>query len=180
MRILSVCSKEEVYRHWEQVDRFKNCPHVAVWRKRIWSPLPADIRWYNAEIEDEDLKRIFIISSDEWCCLSRTFKLMDVAGEVAKRADNEIVCRIHDLIGRFKENPESLDRKLTMVSPSFEGNFTVIDGNKRAVVLHSIGELAGNRIYLGISEKIVDYRWAERAMSDPNTAKNLYDAAHTN
>jgi hypothetical protein len=164
MRILSACSKEEVLGHWKQVDRFKNCPHVALWRKKIWSPLPANTRWYNAEIEEKDLERIFIISSDEWSCLSQSFKLVDVVRGLEKEKDTEIARRVVDLIGMLRKNPHSLDRKLTLVSPSLEDNFTMIDGNKRSIALCNIGKLIGNRIYLGMSTKITDYPWAERAM----------------
>lgn len=164
MRILSACSKEEVLNHWKQIDSFKDCPHTASWRKKIWSPLPTNTRWYDAEIEEKDLERIFIISSDEWSYLSRSFKLINVVGELKKETDTEIARRILDLIEMFRRNSHNLDRKLTIVSPSLEGNFTIIDGNKRSIALFKIGKLIGNRIYLGISTKIIDYPWAERAI----------------
>jgi len=87
MRTLSACSKEDVFSHWKQVDSFKNCPHVTSWRKRISSPLPTNTRWFKAEIEEKDLEKIFIISSDEWSSLSRSFKLVNVAGEFRSHYD---------------------------------------------------------------------------------------------
>jgi len=173
VRILSACSKEDVYGHWNQVDSFKNCLHAASWRKRIWSPLPTNTRWFNSEIEVKDLERIFIISSDEWSSLDRSFKLISVAERFEKKVDSDIACRILDLVDRFKEDAVSLDRKLTMVSASLKGNFTIIDGNKRAVALHKIGKLAGNRVYLGISANITEYRWAKQAMHSQDTGGNL-------
>jgi len=37
--------------------------------------LPKDIQWYLAEVEAEDLEKIFIISSDDWKTITPKFKL---------------------------------------------------------------------------------------------------------
>jgi len=60
----------------------------------------------------------------------------------------------------YEENINGLDRKLILVSPSHTGNFTIIEGNKRAVALLSMNKLVGNQIYLGISKQILRYLWA--------------------
>lgn len=154
--------REDVLSHWEHVDNSKNCPHVAFWRERMWEPLPTNIRWYEAEIEKKDLERIFIISSDEWCQFSKSFKLIDVARAISKDADSTIARAILDFTERFSRESDTLDSKLTIVSPSLNGDFTVVDGNKRSIALYNIDKLVGSNIYLGISTLIVNYPWAKR------------------
>lgn len=68
----------------------------------------------------------------------------------------------------YEENIDSIDRKIILVSPNIEGNFTILEGNKRAVALQSINRLTGNIAYLGISDWIKEYGWANYA--------NLYRA----
>lgn len=164
MRTLRECSSKAVLNHWEQVDSSKSCPHATLWRKRIWAPLPTNIRWYEAEIEKKDLERVFIISSDEWSCFSRSFRLTDVAREISKHPDSNIARTIFDLIERFRKGSDNFDKKLTIVSPSLNGDFTVIDGNKRLIALHSVDALAGSTVYLGISTMITNYPWAKRVI----------------
>jgi hypothetical protein len=175
MKIQRRCFKGEALTHWKQVDRLKECPHKAVWRERIWAPLPTNMEWYKAEVEEKDLERIFVISSNEWSDLSRSFRVVDISEKVAENTDNEIACEILGLTGKLRENPESFDRKIIMVGASFEGNFTLIDGNKRAIALNKVGKLIGNNIYLGISPKITSYRWAEQAMLSQKSIRNLHD-----
>ena len=64
---------------------------------------------------------------------------------------------------KYEEDIDSIDRKFILVSPSIDGNFTILEGNKRAVALQSINRLTGNHVYLGISKQIRDYVWARYA-----------------
>jgi catalase len=60
----------------------------------------------------------------------------------------------------YQQNINGLDRRLVMVSPTQEGNFTIIEGNRRAVALQSISKLVGTQVYLGISYNIANYEYA--------------------
>jgi len=61
----------------------------------------------------------------------------------------------------YEQNLNHLDRTFIFVSPTIKGNFTIIEGNKRAPALLSLKKLVGSQVYLGISPKIRDYCWAK-------------------
>jgi hypothetical protein len=88
---------------------------------------------------------------------------VDVAQGFTKENSTDIANKIREFTEILQENLTYLDSRLIIVSPSLKGNFTLIDGNKRAVALYRIGRLVGNRAYLGISPDVVNYRWASRA-----------------
>lgn len=74
--------------------------------------------------------------------------------------------KVNDILAKkriYQSDIGGLDRRLILVAPSIEGNFTIIEGNKRAVALLIIGKLVGNQIYLGISNEIRNYIWARHS-----------------
>ncbi len=73
--------------------------------------------------------------------------------------DDEKVRDIKEKKRIYQNNIDALDKKFVFVSPSIEGNFTIIEGNKRAVALQCLGKLVSNEIYLGISNDIRKYVW---------------------
>lgn len=155
MKIIRKCEQNEVWNHWKRVEGFPKDN----FRSDIRDPLPRDIQWYLAEIEKEDLERIFIISSDDWKTITNTFRLLDVVGSLNRDMDDDKIRNILQKKMIYQNDINGLDRKFILVGPSTEGNLTIIEGNKRAAALQSIGKLVGNRIYLGISNGIRNYVW---------------------
>ena len=133
---------------------------ITQWRNDIRDSLPSNIKWFVAEIEEKDLEKTYIISSDDWKNLTQTFKLLDVVDALNKGLNDDKIKNILAKRSIYESNINGLDRKFTLVSPSTEGNFTIIEGNKRAVALQSLNKLVGNQIYLGVSNKINNYWWA--------------------
>ena len=63
MRIIKRVNQSEVFSHWEKVEK------ISIWsRQDIVFPLVAygDLVWSLAVIEDADIEKIHICSSDDW------------------------------------------------------------------------------------------------------------------
>ncbi len=88
------------------------------------------MQWFLAEIEKEDLEKIYIISSDDWLEFTPTFKIHDAVNSLGK-VDEPHVENILKKKKMFEKGIDLLDRKFLLVSPSIIGNFTIIEGNKR-------------------------------------------------
>lgn len=155
LKIVKNCSANEVWSHWRRVEGFSN-PYF---RWDVRGILPSNIESYFAQIEEKDLEKMFFISSDDWKKLSETFRLFDVVDAI-DHVDDEKVKNILDKEEIYQKDIDALDRKFILVAPSIKGNFTIIEGNKRAVALQRLGKLVGNQIYLGISNGIKEYWWA--------------------
>ena len=117
-----------------------------------------------AEIEEKDIERIFIISSDDWRNITQSFRLLDTVKSLNSLKDDGKVKNILAKKAIYQRDIDSLDRRFILVSLSVNGNFTIIEGNKRALALLSMNELVGNQIYLGVSSKIRNYVWARYSL----------------
>jgi hypothetical protein len=153
------CSETEVWDHWKKVEKVP--VQVIKWRWDIRGPLIDRLGWFLAEIEESDLEKIYIISSSDWIKITPSFKLLEAVANLEKEIDDEKIENIKIKRSIFQNNIDGLDRRLFLVSPTVKGNFTIIEGNKRAVALQSIGRLVGTRIYLGISPLIENYGFAQ-------------------
>ena len=165
MRFLAAVSQPEVWQHWKAVENFDKDD----FRSDIRSPLPGDLTWSHCSIESADLERLFIITSGDWTEISGgTFRVADVAARLDLPRMNADTLRIsNDIKGKMEylEGGGELDTKLIAVSHDSElrGPFTFIEGNRRSVALHRLGQLEGTSIYVGLSSSIVDYPWAKAA-----------------
>lgn len=176
MKIVGSVAQDEVWDHWFRTENYARHESltgeslrqaIENWRSDIKQPLPSDIRWHEAVLEQTDVSRLFIISSDDWSDISRrTFLVSSVAESLNETFSNEDSLRISSDIKRklcFLESGGTLDTKLILVSDKVVGPFTIIEGNRRAVALRCLNRLAGTRIYLGISRGITDYGWSRYA-----------------
>jgi len=159
MRIIQECTFDEVVAHWRDVEQWR----VPISRTDILDPLPDDIRWHEAELQTADLDKIFIISSDDWRTITDSFRVNDTVDILDSGLQDDKITIINRYRACFEKKLNSKYRRLILVSPSFEGNFTIIEGNKRAVALSSINELRGTHVFLGVSSEIEHYVWARYA-----------------
>jgi len=158
MKLIKEVKQEEVWNHWKRVERIHET--TIWWRSDIRHPLPRNLKWYLAEIEEKDIEKIFVISSDDWKTLTATFTLSEATEVFNKGIADEKVGNILAKKKIYQNNLDGLDRRFILVAPSINGSFTIIEGNKRAVALLSMNKLVGNQIYLGISREIRNYHWA--------------------
>lgn len=159
MRIIRECPQEEVLNHWRTLYNYR----TVFFRCDILEKLPNDLQWYEVKIEEEDLDNLYIISSGDWAVagITITFKVVEVV-DFLKRgiSDDRIMPNILAKKRKYEDNINAIDKKFILVSPTLEGNYTILDGNKRAVALQSIDRLVGNVVYLGVSENIRKYALA--------------------
>ena len=152
----------EVMEHWHKYENDR-CPNF---RADIRDHLPTDILWYLCEVQEEDIERLFIISSDDWTDISkRSFQVVHVARrrtdlQSSNKDTKRIAQNIDDKIA-YIESGGQLDTLLIAItdSPSLYGPFTLIEGNKRAVAFARQNTLAGSLFFVGYSPCVVDCVW---------------------
>lgn len=176
MKLLEQVEQALAWDHWfkiEKEDRYHSLSGDALqaeidkWRSDIKSPLPNDLQWYKAEIEEGDLNHIYMISSGDWSEISnKTFLALNVSENLNAQTQNDNTIRISKDIKQkisFLENGGCFDTKFVAVSHNNQGPFTLIEGNRRAVALIWLNNLIGTRIFLGISKQVKSYKWARYA-----------------
>lgn len=167
MKKLQEISQEEVWQHWKRVEGFD----YPDFRNDIRSPLPEDLTWYLAEVEEEDIDRLFIISSSDWTDITGgTFRVADVVKRLQRQSSNSDTQRLSEDIQKkimFLDAGGELDTKLIAVThcPELTGPFTFIEGNRRSVALCARLDLVGRRIFVGTSPAIKHYTWAKKSFS---------------
>lgn len=167
MKKLQEILQEDVWRHWMRVEGFA----YPDFRGDIRGPLPGDLAWYLAEIEDKDVDRLFIISSIDWTDITGgTFRVTDTVGRLHLQSSNPDTQRLSKDIRKkmtFLDVGGELDTRLIAVTncPELTGPFTLIEGNRRSVAFCAREELVGRRIFVGVSSAIRDYRWAKKSFS---------------
>jgi hypothetical protein len=151
--------EDEVWKHWRAVDQIPD--EIVNWKTEVRGKLPNIVAWFRSKIEKDDLDKIYIISSDDWKVLVQSFKLVDAVKSLEENQQTSLGESILETKKAYEKNLNGLDRVLVFVAPTIRGNYTIIDGNKRAVALLSLKKLIGLQVYLGISPKIRDYYWAK-------------------
>lgn len=159
MKMIREIKQKEVWDHWKTVEGFSNDD----FRSDIRGKLLQDMEWFLAKTQKEDLSRIYIISSDDWredkIC-SPDFKLITAISNY--KASNCNIGKYKDIREKeviFRNNIDALDKKLIFVAPTQKGVFTIIEGNKRAIALGSLGSFNNLGVFLGVSDSIKDFVW---------------------
>lgn len=167
MILLKEVEQSEVWEHWKKVENFSSDD----FRSDIRGPLPKDLKWHLAEIEKEDLDKMFNISSTDWTDISAgTFKVLTVVSRINSESDNPDTERIRkDILEKleFIKKGGVLDTKLIAVTSNtdLKSPFTFIEGNRRCVTMCANNSLIGNQIYIGISPEITSYSWAKKSVT---------------
>jgi hypothetical protein len=160
MKVFNSISEQAVWNHWRVVEHYSNTD----FRKDIRGKLPKNMIWAKAEIEDKDLDKLFIISSDDWKDISAgTFSVNNVVKNIFTQSDNKDTQRISKNIQdkiKYITDGNKLDTALFLVSQTPNGPFTIIEGNKRSVVFSLMDTIVGCNAFLGVSPEINKYWWA--------------------
>ena len=161
MQFIKTVSQVEVFSHWEAVEK------RSIWeRSDIVFPLVAydDLEWSLSKIEDTDVEKIYICSSDDWLTEGLCypdFKLTTAIENYKK--SNFSYGKYLDIKAKediFEKDNNGLDTKLILVADNPAGPYTLIEGCKRSVALGKLNKLVGLEIYLGISFGIKSYVWS--------------------
>lgn len=166
MKLLKQVDQNEVFNHWENVENINISQGD---RSDIVSPLLSydDLQWNLTNLEEADLNKIYIISSDDWMtdkvCVP-DFRLTTAIKNYQNSTKSQ--GKFADILAKeqiFKSNSDILDTKLILVSLNQEGPYTLIEGNKRSVALGNLGKLVGLEVYLGSSPSIKNYVWSRHS-----------------
>lgn len=162
MEIIRECSKEEVLDHWRKLYNYR----TIFFRCDILEKVPNDLKWFEVKITEEDVDNLFIISSDDWgyAGITDTYKVVNVVDYLQRGiSDDRIMPNILEKKRMYEIDIDAFDKKFILISPTLEGNYTILDGNKRAVALQSINRLVGTVVYLGVSESVSKCVWTRYA-----------------
>ncbi len=165
MRIIRQVSDDNVWQHWMKVEGHQKSD----FRADIRDPLPNSLRWYIAKIEEGDISKLFIISSEDWTEISNgSFRVQEVANRINIKNGNKDTQRISSDIKRkleFTRGGGILDNFLIAVTDSLklDGPFTFIEGNRRSVTFVINSTIIGCEIFIGISPDIRGYKWASQS-----------------
>ncbi len=186
MRLVKDVTQDEVWSHWFRIERYESYKsltgqildqEVKQWRSDIKRPLPPDIRWHEAVIEQGDMGSLFIISSDDWAHISRNnFLANSVADNLDAAFSHKDSLRISSDIKQklsFLESGGTLDTRLIIVADKITGPFTIIEGNRRSVALLRRNELVGTVVYIGISRNMTDFCWSRYSYRSDTANKEL-------
>lgn len=167
MKIINTVTQGEVFSHWEIVE------NRSIWqRSDIVFPLVAygDLQWNLAEIEDLDVNKIYICSSDDWLtegvCYP-DFRLITAIENYKK--SNFSYGKYADIKAKesiFANDPNGLDTRLILVADNTSGPYTFIEGCKRSIALGNLNKLIGIKVYLGSSPHIRNFVWARYMYGD--------------
>jgi len=153
MRIIKQVIQDEVFNEWKRICKVETIPS---WLN-MNETYPEFVQWYLSEIERKDIRKIYIISSDDWQKLSLNFRLLDVVRTFRGATIPE------NHVEDIREKQKVLDKlefKFVYVAHKITGPFTIIEGNRRSVALQDLNKLVGTQIYLGISKEIQNFLWA--------------------
>jgi hypothetical protein len=163
MRPIEKVSQDTVWEHWRQVEGLDSL----ITRSDILDTLPKDLQWYRCIIQPIDIRRLYVISSQDWHHISgRTFRVLDAARNIENNSGDikplHIIENIREKV-RFIKSGGELDRGLITItdSPSLSGPFTIIEGNRRSVAFACCRMLSGNTVFVGTSPGVVDCTWAK-------------------
>ncbi len=167
MNKIKTVTQREVFNHWELIEK------RSIWqRSDIVFPLVAyaDLSWSLTEINNADINKFYICSSDDWrtegLCFP-DFKLVTAIENYKK--SNFSYGKYADIKAKediFAKDLNGLDTRFIVVADNTSGPFPVIEGCKRCIALGNLNKLTGNEVYLGISPNIKTYVWARHMYED--------------
>lgn len=169
MRLLTTINRDRVIKYWGD-----NEGQLLQYRGEIINKLPGDICWYLAKIEESDINKICVISSDDWAAITfKTFLLKNVdrfttaCDAYTTSISRDIERNLAFLYSRDKKMSPKRKKLILVGETIVNGPFVIIEGNRRAAALFIAKFLVGRIICLGISKKIKEYHWARYTMYAP-------------
>lgn len=116
---------------------------------------PRDAKWYKAQIEEHDIKEMFLISVEDFRELSQGTWTLSSSCE---KYSTDYYDKNHTpRFERLKEIKDTFDTQLILVSDTTSGPFTIIDGNHRAVLLQLERRLVGTNVFIGVHPKFREF-----------------------
>ena len=103
-------------------------------RGPMWRELPADTKWFEVELNDEDLARIRFFPRAQWRRIAQgNFYLKDVVERIRQKLEesshDDFSCKLHFLSGALQRN--LMNPTVLLIGIDDTGPLTILDGNHR-------------------------------------------------
>ena len=155
-------------------------------RGHMWRELPEDTRWWEAQLELDDLPRIRVFPRAQWRRVSNgSFLLSDIVHRIrSEEFDGKVrdfIAKVHSL--SYQLRIESERTCVILIGVDDNRPMTILEGNHRlaAACLASAQLLEHRfRVLVGLSPRMVESCWYETNLSNlwryaRNRVRNLYD-----
>lgn len=156
-------------------------------RGHMWRELPADTKWFEVELEIDDLEKIHVFPRAQWRKLSNgSFCITEIVERVRngghRNAGNAVIAKIQQLRYRLNANQETHGAVL-LIGLDDKSPLTVLEGNHRltAGLLVSPEVMRKRfRVLCGFSPKMVESCWYRTDVPNlfrylKNRITHLYD-----
>lgn len=170
VKTVKTVTQGEVFGHWEKVEK------KSIWqRSDIVFPIVAysDVIWNIGRIEEADLEKIYICSSDDWLTEGLCFPNFKLTTAIENyKESNFSYGKYADIKAKediFARDLKGLDTRLILVADNTDGPYTIIEGCKRSVALGKLNKLVGNEVYMGVSSNIKTFVWARYMYNNCST-----------
>lgn len=176
MKLNSIVSEPEVYNDFSKANPEE--PFVTEPTSRmaeIINPFRWELKgtWYLATIEEKDLERLNIISSEDWVTDMQLIQKTDYRLSIASKNLNsekdykneetsDRLKKIQDMIS-FLNGGGVFKNKLIIAGTNLDGPFTVIDGNHRSVALYHSKKFVGITVYYYMYPANNYYHWSRHS-----------------
>jgi hypothetical protein len=178
MQIIRPVEKQDVWEHWYRTENQSKSDvldknilrkEIESWRGDIKANLPTDLKWYMAVLEESDIHKLFLISSEDWELVSeKTYLVSTVSKNIeCSYHDVDSIRIIYDIKKKisFLKGGGKIDTRLIIVSDELSGPYTTLEGNKRSVALYNLQRIVGTEVHLGLSNNIKNYNFAHYTYS---------------
>lgn len=103
-------------------------------RGPMWRELPANTKWFQVDLNDEDLARIRFFPRAQWRRVAQgNFYLKDVVEHIRQRleesSEDDFFCKLRLLSGALQEN--LMNPTVLLIGIDDKGPLTILDGNHR-------------------------------------------------
>lgn len=142
----------------------------------IWSRLPAGVCWLEGELQQEDVARLHVVGSQDWFDVFGSYQLQAISARyqqdlaeavrIEHSADDAYHHhrKIDNLLYSLQKDCTNLS-PLIMVTDNLQGPLILLDGNHRALALLQLGQLCGQRCYVGLHLQMgSDFLWMRRVL----------------
>lgn len=131
-------------------------------RSQIIEKLPAQLDWYEAIIEEEDVERLFLLPTWDWFLDSgQTFQLIRVPSHLSPIRGHRFLMmpNHHKKIERIPLSENSQPVFIAIASKQ-NGPYTIIEGTHCAIKFLMMNRLIGTRCFLGLCDDLSRCYWS--------------------
>jgi hypothetical protein len=131
-------------------------------RFNMLETLPPGIRWYSTTYDSADIRRTFIVPSNDWGPISRNsyqpYAIMQNLAQNPNSTDAHAV-KIRDIMASLP----TIDRRLILVTSDINSLLTLIEGNHRAIAIFADALDRGapdpivTEVFVGVSPDVRQY-----------------------